>query len=508
MRNATNVTALLSAPLLAGSQLGPYGSYVALCALVPWLWAVRETSLARTLVLSAAVGISYGCIWAAWIPATLQNLGAPALAAFIGLAMAAAWVKVPLFVFTGVVIHASRTTSPLARIILPSLAFSFGEWVFGSLSGGIPVALLGHSQINALGVAQLAVVGGVPILSGWIAAINCAISQWLQGSAQSARASIALFTAWLVTMFFAMSVASMFRPDVDSEDPISLLLVQPDLPRGERWVEGMQHHNLNVVAEYTNRALGQQAVRPDAVIWPENMLTTALSPNSKQAAALQKWVDLWNTDLITGMVRPAVGTAEGLYRSSVIRVEPGRGIVDAIDKERAVPVVESSRTIVSPSTAERLFGAAARWPKVEEVTSSRPLGGNFELTPALCFEVLFASLVDKRRSKRARFILNLSDEGWMSSKALSHQLANIAAFRAIEQRLTLVRVAHGGVSAVTNPFGERTLELRTDEYAHEFVSIPLSALPSTSEKWGIASLPVGTGLIVYSLLGYSNRLRL
>ncbi|MFB0977435.1 MAG: hypothetical protein QMC73_07200 [Myxococcota bacterium] len=90
----------------------------------------------------------------------------------------------------------------------------------------------------------------------------------------------------------------------------------------------------------------------------------------------------------------------------------------------------------------------------------------------------------------------------MSRKALSHQLASIAAFRAIEQRR-----AHGGVSDVTNPFGERTLELRTDEYAHEFVSIPLPALPSTSEKWAITSLPVGTGLIVHSLLGYSNRFR-
>jgi apolipoprotein N-acyltransferase len=98
----------------------------------------------------------------------------------------------------------------------------------------------------------------------------------------------------------------------------------------------------------------------------------------------------------------------------------------------------------------------------------------------------------------------------MSRKALSHQLASIAAsqhrsiaaFRAIEQRR-----AHGGVSDVKNPFGERTLELRTDEYAHEFVSIPLPALPSTSEKWAITSLPVGTGLIVHSLLGYSNRFR-
>jgi apolipoprotein N-acyltransferase len=79
--------------------------------------------------------------------------------------------------------------------------------------------------------------------------------------------------------------------------------------------------------------------------------------------------------------------------------------------------------MLSPSTAERLFGAAALGPKVEEVTSSRPVRGSFELTPALCFEVLFASLVDKRRSKRTRFILNLSDEGWMSRKALSHQLA-------------------------------------------------------------------------------------
>jgi hypothetical protein len=93
----------------------------------------------------------------------------------------------------------------------------------------------------------------------------------------------------------------------------------------------------------SHRALQDLAIRPHAVVWPENMLTTGHSTNSEPAAELQKWVDLWNTDLITGIVRPAVGAAEGLYRSSVIWIEPGRGIVDAIDKERAVPVVESSR---------------------------------------------------------------------------------------------------------------------------------------------------------------------
>ena len=130
------------------------------------------------------------------------------------------------------------------------------------------------------------------------------------------------------------------------------------------------------------------------------------------------------------------------------------------------------------------------------------LKGNFEIVPALCFEILFPSLIERRRSAQSTLIVNLSDETWGSGKALSRELVEIATFRAIEQRLTLVRVAHGGVSTVVNPFGEQILELPVNEYAHAVVSVANSAPPQLGERIAIAALPIVTGVTVYCLVGF------
>ena len=275
-----------------------------------------------------------------------------------------------------------------------------------------------------------------------------------------------------------------------------------DLPRGERWVEGMQLHNLDVVGKYTDRALSETTSRIDAIIWPENLLTTHFDLNADASREIQRWVNRWETSLITGMVRSPRGSAKDLYRSSVLWIEPRRGLLDSIDKERAMPVVESSRSILPASTASFLFGQAASWPKVEEARNVGTLKGNFEIVPALCFEILFPSLIERRRSAQSTLIVNLSDETWGSGKALSRELVEIATFRAIEQRLTLVRVAHGGVSTVVNPFGEQILELPVNEYAHAVVSVANSAPPQLGERIAIAALPIVTGVTVYCLVGF------
>ncbi|MGH7338633.1 MAG: hypothetical protein ACREI7_13710 [Myxococcota bacterium] len=96
----------------------------------------------------------------------------------------------------------------------------------------------------------------------------------------------------------------------------------------------------------------------------------------------------------------------------------------------------------------RVIGEAALGPKVEEGPPPGPLRGPIAVTPVLCYEVLFPSIVASRRTPDSVAIVNLADDSWLPGDGASRLLVQLARFRAIEQRLPLVRVAHGGLSGV------------------------------------------------------------
>ncbi|MCH8084239.1 MAG: hypothetical protein IH885_08385 [Myxococcales bacterium] len=265
---------------------------------------------------------------------------------------------------------------------------------------------------------------------------------------------------------------------------------------------GMQSHNLKKVASYTDQVLATLDSEVHAIVWPENLLTSAVDTNPLLFQEVLSSVDRWNTPLIAGMVRSAKSSDPDRYRSSVLWIEPELGVTHAIDKERAIPLIESSRNLVGSNTLELLLGRAARWTKVEEARDVGPLKGRFEVVPVLCYEVLFPRLVARRRGAESVAILNLADDSWVTVETLTHKLVDIAAFRAIEQRLTLIRVAHGGLSAVISPFGERLSELPLDTYAGETVSVSPSPPPSLGERLAIAAFPGVTATAMYWLSAF------
>ncbi|MGH2667761.1 MAG: nitrilase-related carbon-nitrogen hydrolase, partial [bacterium] len=118
------------------------------------------------------------------------------------------------------------------------------------------------------------------------------------------------------------------------------------------------------------------------------------------------------------------------------------------------------------------------------------------LTPVLCYEVLFPDLVARRRTPDSLAIANLADDSWVESERPSRHLTNIARFRAIEQRLPLVRVAHGGLSAVVDPFGRLIETLPRHTYAAHRVALHSSPPPAVRERAAIFALPVAAFAVV------------
>jgi len=469
-----------------------------------------ERSLTETLVGSLTVGMVWAWASAPWGPGALRSLGAGPVEALAGSLLGALWVKGVPFVVVGGLVHAARHQRSSIRIAVAGAGFFTSDWIQSTSSAGVPWALLGHSQASALGVAQLAAVGGVPLLSGGLAAINqaAALAWEARGSRESLHRLVALVAAWTAIALLGLPLAQGLHSTVavpGSPPPRVLLLVQPDVARGERWAVNLQGSHLAKIVEETWRGLEEPAPPPDAVLWPENLLTTPLDRSPELEARLRESVDRLGVPVILGAVRSADGAAPEYYRSSVQWMEPGRGAVAAIDKTRAFPLLEASFSSRGALLLARAFGGAGRGNRVEEAARAGPLQGDFTLTAVLCYEALFPGIAAERRAPESVALVNLADDDWIGGAAPTHQLAAFASFRAIEQRLPFVRVAHAGLSLAVDPFGRTLLTLPENAWAHGRVEVRGGPPPGFVERAALLALPLVTGLGVWWALGWRSR---
>jgi len=483
---------IASALLLVLSQSPIDFGFLAVVALVPWLVATRHAGATEAVVLGIVTGVAYGITSANWLSSAFESQGAIGYRSILATLVTAFWAKGLLFGATGWAAQRLRDRGPLLQAVVLATLFGLGEFWISESRWGLPFLLLGHSQISVPGVAQLAVVAGVPGISALLIATNCALASLFENRRRAAPIAAAFFAAWAATALCGIPLATALRPPEDSESK-TLLLVQPTISRDRRWEPAFQNVILDEIAGYTSEALEKAQELPDAILWPENLLTTPLDENEKLKRQFEAYVDAWGVPVVTGLVRVSETKNAGDYRNSVVWWSPQNGLRDAIDKVRAMPLVESNRDFFGRSALARMVGEAANGPRVAESPETRPLEGDFTLSPALCFEVLFPRIVAERRNNQSVAIVNLADDSWVPGEIADAQLVTAAAFRAIEQRLTLVRVSHGGLSVAIDPFGREIASLPVDQYAHMTVTVSAMAPVSAIERISVLALPFVAG---------------
>ena len=83
----------------------------------------------------------------------------------------------------------------------------------------------------------------------------------------------------------------------------------------------------------------------------------------------------------------------------------------------------------SPGDGYRLWGdPATRW------------------APSICYEIIYPSFAREARARGAKFLVNITNDGWFGRSNGPYQHANISRFRAAETGMPLARCANNGVS--------------------------------------------------------------
>ena len=74
----------------------------------------------------------------------------------------------------------------------------------------------------------------------------------------------------------------------------------------------------------------------------------------------------------------------------------------------------------------------------------------------ICWENIFPELTRRLVRNGADFVINISNEAWFGKTAAPYQMLSMGVFRAVENRIHLVRATNTGISCFIDPYGRMT----------------------------------------------------
>ncbi|MEM9173875.1 MAG: hypothetical protein AAGC67_01465 [Myxococcota bacterium] len=450
--------------VLAGGVVGhaihghPGGGMIAPLVLGLWLHLLRGASRRETVLACGAFGLCAGMATETWVPeAAARATSSWTFGVTLFVLLALTHGSLP-WMCLGVVFHAIEQSRPSHRLIVAASATFAIETIVCTSGGFVPWVLLGYTQSpDEVGWASLAALGGVPIVSAALMAIAVCVRAILEAPRRSRPppsvvATLVAALSYPALLEIGVAIRSS-RADAPRPAP-QIVAVQPNFPREARWRPARQRVHLDRIGRYTKRVLGGLSTKPEFVIWPENVVTPGIA-GADLRPALGDWAHDIGATLISGLAIPESASTARRYRNVVLRVAPTGRDAKVLEKQILIPFLESeglagARLAWLSSWLGRDFQGAPR-----ALSSSEPweAGPDPLVAPVLCFEALFPREVARRRGARTRVLATLADDSWIPDRSATDQLARYSAFRAIEQALPHVRVAHGGRSVVHDAMG-------------------------------------------------------
>ena len=355
-------------------------------------------------------------------------------------------------------------------VLLAPILWVGCEYLRAILFTGFPWNPLGVSQYRNIAVIQLAAWGGVYAVSGIVVLLNAAIAMTILRIATEMRSRERrrrihfelMIGLALVAICWSQGVRTIRRADARPADtqPIRIAAVQPQIRQVRKWSDDQRSSIYRALQEQSELAAMS---RPDLIVWPE----TAIPDLIRIDAAAQDIVSSLLTNgtmlLVGGMDFEEWDESVAYYNASFLMAESG-GIVGCYRKRHLVPFGEYVPFENHIALVKRLvpLGFSCTPGEGSELmtlpsrnTTSR---GALPFGVLICFEDIFPYLARHDVRRGARFLVNQTNDAWFEDSAASQQHMANAVFRAIENRVALVRCANTGVTCFVDPFG-RILEM-------------------------------------------------
>jgi apolipoprotein N-acyltransferase len=446
--------ALVSGALLGAAFLPAPLGFLAWVAYVPLLVAldraVRSGAGARRLF---AIGYAFGIVF--------YGLGTHWIALLSDVASTQPWIKYPAWIAAALylALFSGLTTLlagwlarrvPLALVFPPALLVI--EELRGSGELGFPWFQPGYTQHAYTPVVQLASLGGVTLVTLWLALLNVLLWRAFAGSSRTRAAIGAALTLALPWLWGWRALQAAPR----TPGP-RVALVQGDIPGEIKWSGTHQTEILDTFIDLTERCAAQ---KPAIAIWPETATGSYLRRQPDQAVAVESLVQRTGVPVFSGYADFDRGPDGRLRNYNAAGLFTGDGRVEPrYAKRHLVPFGERMPFEWLLPALGRLDLGQAEWTAGDRVVLFPSAAGPFACL--ICFESIFPDLSREAVREGARWLVNVTNDEWFGNSAAIDQHAAMAVFRAAENHVPLARCANTGLTMLIDSNGRVTRRLPT-----------------------------------------------
>jgi apolipoprotein N-acyltransferase len=466
------LSGLLSLAAAPTSGIGLF----AFVSLLPLLYAAGKTPNDRTAILggflAGALFFVPARVWL--IPVTVAGWLALSLYCavyFSAFAVAARW--------------SSRLPTIRASFFLAAI-WMLLEYIRSIAFTGFPWLLLSHTQHEFKFFVQSLDIIGAFGLSGIIVMINVLLyGTWKRR--QGRPAVLAFLIVATVSAYGVVRAGTIrLRPS------LRVAAIQAAVPQEMKETLRGNYDAEGVLARYVAQTNGLVAKRLDLIVWPETIFlhpyTLNVNPDvlkdkdyeAKYARIAQDTMrDIarnWSAHVLVGAttylpadlgyvgdpVRAAqipIGAWEQRYNSAVL-VDANGDYVDQYNKMHLVPFGEYiPLPKLLPFLAKYIpFDSsliAGQRRTIFKVPSDQ---GTARFGVLICYEDADSELARRLRVAGADFIVNMSNDAWFGESELGQHFVS-AQFRAIENRVAVLRNGNNGITGIIDPLGQVQSEL-------------------------------------------------
>ena len=352
-----------------------------------------------------------------------------------------------------------RYRNAMQYAVIAPAAWVLSEYLRAHIFTGFPWVLLGHSQSFNLSVIQIADITGVYGVSFLIILVNVGIYFTLK---KTPNRFYVLFFIFLIFVITASYGYNRMRIQYPSQE-LKISAIQGNIPQEDKWDPANKQAIFRKYRTLTLNAIEKD--KSDFILWPETAVVGFLEDDTFLRKGVENIAKENNVYILTGTLRE---TDKGFYNSATLVSNEGK-LVDSYDKIRLVPFGEFIpfrkslswiRNIINRPIGEFERGTdfkVFRFRVIDTVKSSKGIQKTtefFKFSVLICYEDIFPELARKFVQNGAKFLVNITNDAWFGKTSAPYQHMQGSIFRAIENRVPVVRAANTGVSCIIDHRGK------------------------------------------------------
>ena len=341
--------------------------------------------------------------------------------------------------------------------------------------------MLGYSQYSNLPIIQIADITGAYGISFLIVMGNLVIYSWCRRA--KSKPPVLIFII-LLTLSLLYGFNQLKQPTLGAGIKISV--IQGNIPQEEKWGEEFKQSILKKYIVLTKQA---SLDNPQLIIWPETSVPGYLLQEQWLYSAITSLAQEAKTALLVGA--PVADKNSDKSFNSAILISPEGKLLQVHHKLHLVPFgefvpgekflrfIRNSIVIGDfiPGDEYSLFSLNKVSTRQEKLNSQLKFG------VLVCFEDIFPDLVRKFVRQGADFMVNITNDAWFKKSAAPYQHLQASVFRAVENRINIVRSANTGYSGFIDPKGrivKRVHAQRQEIEISGFATQRLNIFPTTT----------------------------